>query len=162
MNERDKWLDERIRRGVTAWRPSMPAHLDELIQKRVNAIGVGERCNRKRPGRWKGVAAAAAVLAGGVLLWTGLPKSPESIPVVTRLPRKEIRYAVPPAVEIALPESLPAAARPMRSPSVPPIKQTDTVEKPKQVDLMLSIPDKNITIVWCRREDFDLFTGRNR
>ena len=162
MKKQDKWLDERIRRGVTAWKPLMPAHLDEEMQRQLNAVGVDEQSGRKRSGRLPGVATAAAILVGAVLLWTGLPKAPEPIPVVTGLPKTRIVYQSPPTVEITQPDSLPAVAKPTRSPSVQPIKQTDTVEKPKQVDLMLSIPDKNITIVWCQREDFDLFTRGER
>lgn len=155
MRQDNRWLDERIRRGVTAWTPEIPHEVD----KKTAACRLADLDSPdKRPVKfsWMKAAAVAAVLIPSVLILRPLwHRNPQRLVCQAPLPAAPIVYPAPPALDIVVNE---APARRKAARRRVQTAAAESANKPRQIDLLLTIADKNITIVWCQREDFNLLT----
>jgi hypothetical protein len=171
MNKRDVWLDERIRRGLNAWLPKVPEYLDEGIVRRSLSMKAEPDGPVSKKRGTAGAAIAASLILGALTLWLLGPGAKEPLTALEGLPRpgQKMLVTVPGQLDPVKPPqewektkavdtSQPIGGMNKRG----GLAGTPAGEVPRQIDLQLEIPGKDITIVWCQREDFDLLEGKNR
>jgi len=163
MKEQDKWLDERIRRGIQAWSPELPKSLDQELNQRM-AAGKQLKDNKTKSGVLGKWAAIAAALILGVILLMPLFRTDSTEMInLAKFPKVQNPFIAPPALAITVPKmpiTVPSGKR--LAPIVPSYSPENSVSKPRQLDIIMNIPDKNITIVWTQLEDFDLLSRKRK
>lgn len=174
MSERERDFDARIRRLLRSGKPAYPENLDRRLRERISRI---DREARPLPRSWSiprwcwaATAAAAVLLVVGLLWWPG-PKrpGPGMAPVSAAEDMGRAEAAIPgqgPAAALATSRSVPAVAA--KALAVPRKIAAQMIRKKDRsgqspgtvgtgpVRLEFIIPERQITILWEQRGDFDL------
>lgn len=163
MSANDRKLDERAGLLLRAGSPSYPEDMDRRLQERLARTGRERRPGRlglARPGRARAASLAAATLlvTAGLAWWLfqrqNLPVQVSQGPAVAAVgqPRPLPVPLKPPAVAPNVPSRPQAGRRTVNRSS----GRSAAPREPLRMEF--AIPEKEITILWEQRSEFDLAT----
>ncbi len=158
MRTSERELDERAGRLLSAGRPAYPEDLDRRLRERLARVG-GEKCAvplRRNFLRWALAVPAVAVV---LLIAAWLIRTPSRSSAPPAMAGVLGRGRAPAAGGLhPIPAPMTVQAASVSPPPGPTGRMNGTRAAPngKSVRVEFSIPDREITILWEQRSDFDL------